>query len=450
MWKRWGADAWLRAAVLIGFTLRVLPLVIWIWKPCVRDECTYVELAEHIMAGDGMRGTHGWLWAPAYPWLLAIHGWITGYPGTVEGTQLVLATLSIALVYELTHGEFGEGAARVAAWIYALNPTLVFYTSSVWSETIYSTLLLGALLSLRHAREGGPARALVPGVLVGLCVLFRGVATYSLPIFVLALLWRRWRQRAAWIGAVLCVAGAVATVAPYSAWATQRFGGFVISDRTLGQMMWLGNNDFPPMTFDYGNGVLTDRDYDRAKAMGRPHCPYTKDPVRQDDCEIENGKAWIAAHPREFLARVPVRVAQLLNPHSFLTRHLRWGKWVGTPPWLDEILIALVVVFSMVTMIGGTIGWVARGKGWYGLAAGLILLYHVGAIAVLAGLTRYRVPLEPIWLVFAAGFLVDARATLRTLFDGRPRTVAGLVLIVLVVAHVLRYLPVGWPSWRSW
>ena len=30
---------------------------------------------------------------------------------------------------------------------------------------------------------------------------------------------------------------------PYSTYASKKFGSFMISDRTLGQMMWLGNND---------------------------------------------------------------------------------------------------------------------------------------------------------------------------------------------------------------
>jgi 4-amino-4-deoxy-L-arabinose transferase-like glycosyltransferase len=450
MLDAWRTDRWLRAAVWTGLVLRLVPMLVWITKPCVRDECTYQDLAKLILDGEGMQGTHGWLWAPAYPYLLAFHGWLTGYPGTVEATQLVLATLSIAIVYELTAGELGARAGRIAAWIYAVNPVMVFYTSSIWSETVYSALLLGALLSVRWARAGGWARALVPGALVGLCVLFRGVATYSLPIFVLALLWERWRVRAAWGGAAACVVAAVLTVAPYSLWATNRFGGFVVSDRTLGQMMWLGNNEFPPMTFDYGNGVLREDHYEKLKEAGRPHCPHKDDPVRQDDCEVAAGKAWIAEHPREFLARVPVRVAQLLNPHSFLTRHLRWGKWAGTPPWLDEALIAVGALLSMVTMVGGTVGWVARGKGWYGLAAGGIVLYHVAAIAVLAGLSRYRVPLEPVWLVFAAGLIDRPRDTLRALFDGRPRTVVGVFVVVLVLAHMLRYLPSGWPSWHDW
>jgi 4-amino-4-deoxy-L-arabinose transferase-like glycosyltransferase len=444
------ADRVLVIALIVGFVLRVVPMLVWIDKPCVRDECTYEEIAIAIMNGRGMIGTNGWLWAPAYPLLMAIHGKIFGYPGTIQVTQLFVAVLSIGMLYEITRGELGQRAARIAAWVYALSPTLVFYTGSNWSETLYSGLLLAAILALRWARGGGAERGWAPGVLAGLCVLFRGVATYMLPIFVVALVWGRWRARDAWAAAIGCVFAAALVVAPYSAYATHKFGGLVISDRTLGQMMWLGNNDFPPMTFDWGNGTLSKRAYDEAKDAGRSHCDFEKDPVRQDACEVAAGKAWIADNPVAFLERVPLRVSQLLTPHSFLTRHLRWSRWRGLPDIVDEALIGLVVVFSFLTLVGGTIGLGARGRGWYAATASLIVLYHVAAIAVLAGLSRYRVPLEPLWMVFAGGLLADPRGALAALRADRVRLALTVFFTAVLLVLMLRFLPAGWPGWGTW
>jgi 4-amino-4-deoxy-L-arabinose transferase-like glycosyltransferase len=434
----------------VGFVLRVLPMIVYANKPCVRDECTYQELAHAIMDGRGMIGTNGWLWAPAYPSLMALHGLLTGFPANIQGTQLVVAVASIAMVYALTTGEYGRRAARISAWMYALHPTLIFYTSSLWSETLYSGLLLAALLAIRWARRGGAERGWAPGALAGACVLFRGVATYMLPIFAVALLWGRLRSRSAWAGVLACGLAAVVVVAPYSAYATWKFGGLVVSDRTLGQMMWLGDNDFSPMTFDFGNGDLSKRAYDRAAAVGRKHCRHSKDPVVQDSCEVAAGTAWIEANPGEFLARMPERVAQLVTPHSFLTRHLRWGRWRGLPDFVDEALVGLVVAFSFVTLLGGTAGFGARGRGWYSVTAGLIVLYHVGAIAVLAGLSRYRVPLEPLWMVFAAALLADPARAWAALRASRVRLVATTLLCGVLLVLMLRFLPAGWPAWGTW
>ncbi len=444
------SDRVLVTAMVVGFVLRVVPILVWMDKPCVRDECTYEEIALAIMAGKGMIGTNGWLWAPAYPTLMAVHGMIFGYPGTVQISQLLVAVASIAMLYEIARGELGRPAARIAAWTYALSPTLVFYTGSNWSETLYSGLLLAAILALRWARGGGAERGWAPGMLAGLCVLFRGVATYMLPIFMIALLWGRWRARDAWAGAIGCVVAAALVVAPYSAYATHKFGGLVVSDRTLGQMMWLGNNDFKPVTFDWGNGQLSKRAFDEHTENGRKHCKFTKNPIKQDDCEVENGKKWILANPGEFVARMPQRASQLLTPHSFLTRHLRWGRWRGLPDFVDEALIGLVVAFSFVTMVGGTVGIGARGRGWYAATAGLIVLYHVGAISVLAGLSRYRVPLEPLWMVFAGALLADPRGAWAALRESRARLVLTAVFTGILLALMLWTLPASWPGWGSW
>lgn len=446
-WK----DTALRKAMLVAFVLRVAPMLIWISKPCVRDECTYVDLGRTLLAGGGMTGTHGWLWAPAYPALLALHQWIFKLPGSVEVGQLFVAVACVPMLYKLTEGEYGRKAGLWAAWAYALNPTFIFYTSSVWSETFYLALLIGAMLALRAAREGAsPMRGVLPGVLLGTCVLFRGVATYMLPVFVVVLLWGRLRSALAWKQALVCALSAILLVAPYSVYASRKFGALVISDRTLGQMMYLGNNDFPPITFDYGNGQLASRAYERAIAQGRKPCPETGNPVVKDQCEADAGVAWIKAHPETFLARVPLRVAQLVTPHSYLTRNLRWGRWRGLPDWADEVLIVAVAGFTFTTLVGGTLGIFARGKGWYAAGSGLIVLYHVAAIAALAGLSRYRVPLEPLWLVHASVFFTEPRATLKILGNGAARSVFGVFVAVFLFALMMRFLPAGWPWWGSW
>ena len=55
----------------------------------------------------------------------------------------------------------------------------------------------------------------------------------------------------------------------------------------------------------------------------------------------------------------------------------------------------------------GTLGLVLYGRGGRGLLVSGIWLYHVAAISLLAGLTRYRVPLEPLLMIYAAWFVSE-------------------------------------------
>ncbi len=478
----WYRDKHLWVALVVGILLRVLPLAIWYDDSCVRDECTYVRLATRFAAGEGMTSSVGWLWAPGYPAIMGLFKALTGEAGAIKALQVVAAAAATVFIYLLAQRAFsrspappgnaaaGRRAGRIAAWLYALSAHQIFFTGRLWSEVLYGAILMGGLLLFGQARDALSAHwrargddppaaqrraltaALGLGALVGVCVLFRGVAQYMLPIFVVGLLWGRLRRKRAWLQALVLVGATVLVVAPYSAYATHKFGGFVLSDKTMGRMMWLGNNDFPPITFDYGNGQLSRRAYRASAKRGRPDCGSKKDVMEFDRCQTEEAVAWIKEHPKEFVGRMPMRAAQMLNPHSLLTRHLRWGNFPGMPQWMDELIILWQAAGSGLVMLLGAVGLTSRGKGATGLVVGGILVYHVAAIALLAGLSRYRVPLEPLLMIYAAGLLASPRAARRALSDsflGWRWLLTGLTLLVLLPL-ILWYLPSGWYSWRQW
>jgi hypothetical protein len=217
----------------------------------------------------------------------------------------------------------------------------------------------------------------------------------------------------------------------------------------MGQMMWLGDNDFPPITFDYGNGQLTDRAYEAYARQGRPHCAPKDQPAERDRCETAAGKAWIREHPGEFLRRVPLRLAQLFNPNSFLTRHLRTGGWKHLPEAADEVLCWLVVLTSLTTVLGSAAGaWSARRSPLL-LVVALTTAYHLAAVAALAGLTRYRVPLDILWLPFAGLFLAAPGAALRTIARSPWRLAGFLATASLLMWLMAWFLPAGFPWWHA-
>ncbi len=445
---------WLVAALVVGAVLRILPLLLWPGSTPIRDEAIYVQLAHGILAGEGLITPKQWLWAPGYPYLLAAFmGAFDAEPlRTLPWFQAGVATVGTWLMYALGCRAAGQRAGLIAAWLYALHPTLVFFSTRLWSEAIYSPLLLGALLALLWTREGGSRRGLVPGALVGLCVLLRGVATYMAPIFVVGLVWPRSGEgpldgmRRRWAHAGLFLAGLLLVVAPYSQHASARHGGFILSDATLGQMMYLGNNDFPPVSFDLGNGLTRNHVKDDWFDTGRDHCDPALSPAAWDACEVALGKAWIRDNPGEFLRRVPLRVSQLVHPHSFLSRHLRWGYWRRLPWAVKEGICLLVPLWSFLVLVGGTLAVSARARGALGLTSVGIVAYHVAAIALLAGLSRYRLPLEPLWMVWLAVALAEPRLSLQALRSTPWRWLGAAVTTPILVVLMWRFLPAGFPG----
>lgn len=470
----WVKNMQLRLLVLITISLRLMVTLAWPFEFCVRDECMYMNIADRMSQGLGMTASNGWIWAPGYPALLALHKLVTSQVGTIEVTQAFISGIAALLLFSITRRVYPdpgrERPAYVAAWLYGLSPTFIFFSASMWSEVFYGFFLLLAihralvasqaldetsgeplLFQLRQLMSAPWFRAsILAGILVGLCVLLRGVATYMLPIFAFGLLWRRFRSKTAWVAAGLLFLSGVLTVAPYSAYASHKFKAFVITDRTLGQMMWLGDNEYPPITFDWGNGELSEDDFEDHVSDGRPHCAGKRNPIERDNCETAAGKKWIRENPGEFLRRVPLRLAQTYNPHSFLTRHLRQGRWHGFPGWGRELLCALVVGWSFVTVLGGALGvWTRRG-GFYRVIVVLTLLYHLAAIGCVAGLTRYRVPLDMVWMPFAAVFLASPLQALRELSSSVWRIVGTLLTFLILASLLLWFLPAGFPWWRSW
>ncbi len=456
----WFRDRRLLFALALGLVVRLLFALSSYDDACIRDECTYLKMAERLVSGQGITSSAGWLWAPGYPFLLGVAKYLFGYGAGIVALQIVCAGVSAVLVYAMALRAF-EGdtrVARTAALLYLLSPHQAFFSTRLWSEVIYGTILLGVLLLIDRARRqaagaspgSGLRTAALVGFLAGTCVLFRGVATYMVPILALGFIWGRWRLRVAQKQVVMMVALTAITVAPYSAYATHKFGAFVITDRTLGQMMYLGNNDFEPISFDYGNGELSKRAFDRERAKGREPCAARANAMDRDTCQTQEGVRWMKENPLQFVKRMPLRVAQMLTPHTLLTRHLRWDRWPGMPWWLDEALILWTVGWSLVVLLVGAPALAARAKGAIGLVIGLILLYHVAAISVLAGISRYRVPLEPFLMVYAAAALARPADTWEALRRHRWRLGLSAVVLLVMLPLVLWFLPAGWPEWRHW
>jgi len=426
-------DRWLWAALAVGLVLRALPALIWWDTHCLNDECAYLTLAGAMAAGEGMVAspTLPFVWAPGYVAFLAAHEVLFGWPDVALGTQIIGFGGTQVLAYLLARDHLDLKSARTVAWLYALSPTLAFFAGHLWTESLYLTLLLGILFALDRARDRGLAWAILPGVLIGLCVLTRGVATHLLPIFLIAYLSRR-----LWKHAAVTTLAAILCVAPYSLYASKKFGGPMVVDTTLGHNLWLSNNDFRLVTFDYGIGQ-TQVEFRRLIRTGRPICDRKMDPVPWSACQAATGKAWIRENPGPFLERVPQRLAQLFNPNSFVTRHVR--ELYKPPEPIADAWCLAVILFSLATLVGGTVGAFQRGRGWLLWATLGIVLYHCAAVAVLFGTTRFRVPLDGLWLIWLAGFLSAPRTQLRGW-----RLAATVVTLALTIPLTLWYLRMGW------
>jgi hypothetical protein len=247
----------LLAACAAGFLLRLaFGIFYWNGKPLTHDEREYLSLAANIAAGRGFvyeetleTGTGQQFGrAPGYPLFLAAIGARNdggGTPLRVKIAQSLVGAAGVWLIGLIASRAAGARAGAVAAGIAAVYPPLVTIPSYVLSETLYSTIALGAAVVLQSAAaEGTPAgrtlaRGCVAGLLTGAAALTRPAMLFVLPI---AALWLLLSRRYA-IAAVLAAA-ALLVIVPWTVRNASVYGRFVLIASEGGVTFWTGNHPF--------------------------------------------------------------------------------------------------------------------------------------------------------------------------------------------------------------
>ncbi len=451
--------------LLVAFGVRLIAL--WAAADAVPllDERTYTQRAHALLDGRGFLGSYqSWVRHPTgmlseipqYPGAWQPPGQTVFMAGVmavsgrsvfaVKLVQVLLSTLSVALVYALGRAWFDARAGLAAAWLAALYPNLIAFSHYLWSETLFVLLLLLGLFALTRSRRGPPGvgDALLGGVALGLCALTRGTLFLFLPVLAAWLVWaQRARWRTALARAALVVGVATLLIVPWSARNTALHGGFVWIDTNAPYNLWRGNG---PDTFAHRHDPATPR-Y-RWPLSRIPIAPVDNrtgrrlvDEAKQalgseapTDLEIighASDAAWasIRSDPGTFLARVPTRLVDLWNPSSFVVRHVGVGAYGPVPPAVAAALIwAAILGYLGVMALAGAGAWLARRRAetW------LVLLFAgtVSGVSALAfGLTRFRLPVMPLLMVLAG--LALARWLER---DGRPRAGAALAALLALVS----------------
>ena len=210
-WTRSRCNRWLLAAIGVGGVLRLVWAITATTAPIgTADAAEYERLAVAFSHGDMptfFTGIHSAYWAAGYPMILAPFMWVARTTGwvsplfTASLVNVVAGTTTIALTAYLATRWVGANARNWAAWLIALMPAQIYYTSTAHSETVLTALILGgfaALTAVLHRYPEGRERlrwlALV-GLLVGLGILVKSsaVVLFAVPLLALRATTGRWR-----------------------------------------------------------------------------------------------------------------------------------------------------------------------------------------------------------------------------------------------------------------
>jgi 4-amino-4-deoxy-L-arabinose transferase-like glycosyltransferase len=346
------------AAVVVAFVVRA----VWAWWATrtplgANDPVTYLGLAERFADGQGYVGPTGAPTAyfpPGYPialgslwWLATTLGVGVGLPTLAAAFNVVLGTATVGLMAVLAGRLFGWRVAVVVAWILALFPTLIGYSSLALSEPLFlflvSLALTVALCQPLRTDRPAAVRLVVASVLLGAALLVRPVGGLLVVALLIGLALAGGGRVALARGAL--VVGVVALV--LVPWAVRNASvldvGLTLSTNT-GDNLCIGNNPA-------AGGTLTFPDECFADLPAQEGPADVAEAARARETQTR-AVEWIKANPLAQPRLVVLRTAGTFqNGHEF-----RWASQsYGADLWLDDPTVVLI-------------DWVAD-LAWFGLIA---------------------------------------------------------------------------------
>ncbi|MFP6661340.1 MAG: glycosyltransferase family 39 protein [Myxococcota bacterium] len=438
------------ALALLGITLaaigiRVLALEAGGTLLATGDEDYYFQTAVEIAReGRHLYPPRGALaeWPPGYPYFLSLF-----VPGGSEvsaeaivarlvAAQIGLGGLLVALCGALGRAWFGAREGLVAASLAALYPNFVVFSHYLFSETLFSALILVALLGVVRFEERPTAGVLVlSGVALGLATLTRELA---LPVAGVCAAW--WVFRASPGARPRAVGHAIALLAVIPAivvpWTLR-------NDRVLGSPVLVSNAGW--LNLRSGNS-LSEADWMRPagselEAFRRTYFAIP-DEMERADYARSQALVLIGEEQPAWIFKKAVRTAALLaSPDSYLFKKISRGAYPELGPDAIRVLLVVVPASTLVLLLLALPAWAAdRRRGRRELVATLALA--VFAIHLLANASvRYRLPWMPLAVLYAASMLSDPRRVLASIGTRSRAGVAVLGLLLLLTG-----VPYFWPD----
>jgi tetratricopeptide (TPR) repeat protein len=414
------------------------------------DSLIYVDRARQILAGDWWGGDIAFHSSPPYPYFLALVLWLSHGSFLALGVvQALFGTANCVLVYLLARRLGGRAAAAVAGFTAALYGLLAFMDGELLM--IFLTLFFGdlALLLLLRARESRRSRwALLAGIALGVAALDKTNLLLFVPVAAwwlageFSLRWRTWR----WKPALLFAAAVSFMILSVTLRNYLVADDIVLVSSNAGVNLFIGNNPqgsgvfhLPPDSGLVNNDLSGSSVAVAEAAAGRKLKP-------SEVSSFWSGRAlqFLSDRPLEAAKLVGSKVLFLLNaieiPNHldfyFVRRRYAPVLWVLFAGFWLVAPLALVGIGRALRRGPGPIG---------GLYLGFLLSYAASLLPFFI-CERYRLPMVPVLIAFAAKLVVELIEELRSrAFRSFALAAVGLTAAAVVVnwpyTNTFNYLP---------
>ncbi|HNS72823.1 MAG TPA: glycosyltransferase family 39 protein [bacterium] len=354
------------------------------------DSSTYHSIATNLLAGRGFSqdGINPTLFvAPLYPFFLAAVYRVAGvHPLLVELLQVLFGVASAFLAWLITRARFGRMPGLIAFVLVLFLPELMVINTYLYTESFFIFLFLLAIWLAMRALEGPSAGALaLAGLAGGLATLTRGVTMLLPLVLLLAFLLRRRGVLPSLRHTLLYALFFALPIVPWTMRNYHTFGAAVPIAVGSGDVLWTGN--YRPHDGRYS--------YDKTMAVMDS---MTAGLNQVDRDELLTGEAL------KHIKADPPAAAGL-----GVKKFFRFWFWVyeGAPSGMKreggglvQLILALSYYPILLLFCAGV--WLSRRR-WRELAfIHLVLGYYMALHVVMLVVPRYRIPVLPLLIFFAA------------------------------------------------
>jgi tetratricopeptide (TPR) repeat protein len=426
--QRLGLAAALLAAlalrVVLTLSLREAP---YFHDPIV-DGAAYDHWAAEI-AGPSFWGSKVFYQDPLYPYALGIFYKVFGRDLLwVRLVQALAGTLGLWMLFEAARRLTDYRTAILALSMGALYKTLAFFDVAVLKDFLGVLAVEAALLFWTLESRW---KWLGFGAVLGLGTLVRGnMLLVALAAAAFLAVRRDWKS------AGLVLAGAAACVLPATIRNAAVAGEFVPTTSQLGPNLYTGNNAEnttgryrPPSFLKAGSAEFEEPGFreEAERRLGRK--------LRASEIDAYwRGEAlrWIGAHPGTFLGVTLKRAVMLLHareiPDDLDPAFLARFAWPLRLPLFSFGFFLLPLAAA-----GIYLAWAERAK----FAFAFVLLgAYAASILFFFVFARYRLPVVPLLLLFAAYAVTRMLQLSKWRMSAVPRTAAAVFLVALVAVNL--------------
>ena len=422
----------LGVALAGALALRILLVVSLEGKPFfytpIVDAAAFDRWATDI-ATRSFIGDHVFFQDPLYAYGLGVFYKVAGHNLLAARiVQAVIGTLGLWMLFEAVRRFLGYRTAIVALAIGALYKTFIFYDAMILKDFLGVVAVEGALLCWSL---GSKWRWLAFGATLALGSLVRGNMMLLIVAAAGFLAIRR-----EWKSAGLTLAGALAMIAPVTIRNAAVGGEFVVSTSHFGVNLFIGNNPEnttgryrPPVFLREATPEFEESDF-RLEAERLNHREMK--PAEVDRYWRGRAVEYIAGNPGTFLGVTIKRLLMLLSAFEIPDDHnmyfMERFSWVLRLPLVTFGLLVLPLAAA-----GIYLSWSERDR-----FAMLYLLLGAYALSIVFFFIfgRYRLPMVPILILFAAHAIVKTAQLVNWRMSAVPKTAAAVFVITAILVNV--------------